>query len=200
MIAIIDYGLGNLRSVQKGFEHVGHSAEITKDPQRILKADAVVLPGVGAFSDAMDNLRELRLIPIIKRTVIEGKNLLGICLGMQLFMNCSYEGGVFQGLGLIPGEVRLINKYKGLKVPHMGWNELNVSNHPLFAGIRPKANVYFVHSYHVVADKNYVIGTTNYGSIITAAVANEKILGLQFHPEKSGDNGLMILKNFGNLI
>lgn len=200
MIAIIDYGFGNLRSVQKGFEYVGHAAEITRDKKRIEAADRIVLPGVGAFSDAMDSLQELELIPILEEAAAAGKPLLGICLGMQLLMDASDEGGRFHGLSLIPGEVRRIRREPGMKVPHMGWNALRTKGHPLFQGMRAGADAYFVHSYHVITQPEYVIGTTDYGAVLTAAVAKDQILGLQFHPEKSGDPGLTILKNFGGLI
>lgn len=199
MIAIIDYGMGNLRSVQKGFEYVGYAAEVTKEPQRLLAADKVVLPGVGAFSDAMDSLKALGLIPVIEQIAAAGKPLMGICLGMQLLLDKSHEGGIFEGLGLIPGEVCRIIKSSGIKVPHMGWNELKNRNSVLFAELRPKANVYFVHSYHVMTEEAYVIGTTDYGSPITAAIAKGQVYGLQFHPEKSGEPGLQILRNFGGL-
>lgn len=200
MIAIIDYGFGNLRSAQKGFEYVGHIAEITRDPKQIQRADKIVLPGVGAFCDAMNSLRDLGLIPLLTEAAAQGKPLLGICLGMQLLMEYSEEGGRFKGLGLIPGEVRRIWRGPGMKVPHMGWNVLHPKSHPLLKGVDREAHAYFVHSYHVVTDESYVIGTTNYGTAITAAVAKNQVFGLQFHPEKSGDNGLMILKNFGGLL
>jgi glutamine amidotransferase len=201
MIAIIDYGMGNLRSVQKGFEYAGCRAEITNEPDKILQAEKVVLPGVGAFSDAMDNLREMGMIDVIYEIINIGKPFLGICLGMQLLMDRSNEGGSFEGLGIIKGEVKRIPPVPGLKIPHMGWNELRFKpGNLLFAGLQPNADVYFVHSYYVDAqDSNAVIGTTDYGRKITAAVQKGNVTGVQFHPEKSGDTGLQILRNFGGL-
>jgi glutamine amidotransferase len=201
MIAIIDYGMGNLRSVQKGFEYVGCKAEITNEPGKILRAEKVVLPGVGAFSDAMDNLREMGMIDVIYEIINIGKPFLGICLGMQLLMDRSNEGGSFEGLGIIKGEVKRIPPAPGLKIPHMGWNELRFKpGSLLFAGLQPNVDVYFVHSYYV--DTQYseaVIGTTDYGRKITGAVKKGNVTGVQFHPEKSGDAGLQILRNFGGL-
>ena len=201
MIAIIDYGMGNLRSVQKGFEYVGYRAEITNEPDKILRADKVVLPGVGAFSDAMDNLRDRGMIEVIRKITESGRPFLGICLGMQLLMERSREGGVFEGLGILEGEVKRIPQAPGRKIPHMGWNELKQKKDvPLFAGLRSNPSVYFVHSYYVVArDEDAVIGTTDYGMEFTAAVRKGNAYGLQFHPEKSGDTGLQILRNFGGL-
>jgi glutamine amidotransferase len=201
MIAIIDYGMGNLRSVQKGFEYIGCKAEITNEPGKILRAEKVVLPGVGAFSDAMDNLREMGMIDVIYEIINIGKPFLGICLGMQLLMDRSNEGGSFEGLGIIKGEVKRIPPAPGLKIPHMGWNELRFKpGSLLFAGLQPNVDVYFVHSYYV--DTQYseaVIGTTDYGRKITGAVQKGNVTGVQFHPEKSGDAGLQILRNFGGL-
>ncbi|MBE3102584.1 MAG: imidazole glycerol phosphate synthase subunit HisH [Firmicutes bacterium] len=201
MIAIIDYGMGNLRSVQKGFEYVGYQAEITNEPTKILNASQVVLPGVGAFSDAMDSLHATGMVEIIKQIVKMNKPFLGICLGMQLLLDRSFEGGTIEGLALIKGDVKRIPQVPGLKVPHMGWNELKYKENPLFKGLRPDPTVYFVHSYYVdSAEKDCVIGTTDYGSEIQVAVNKGSVYGLQFHPEKSGDTGLQILRNFGGLL
>lgn len=200
MIAIIDYGMGNLRSVQKAFEYLGFEAEITKDKVKVEDADRVVLPGVGAFSDAMDNLHRMGMLEIIYGSVDSGKPFLGICLGMQLLFDKSFEGGIHQGLGLIPGEVKRIPARKGLKVPHMGWNHLECRESPILDSLGPNPSVYFVHSYYVEpVARECIIGTTDYSMEITAAVQRDNIFGLQFHPEKSGDTGLLILKNFGGL-
>jgi len=200
MIAIIDYGMGNLRSVQKAFEYLGFEAEITKDKVKVEDADRVVLPGVGAFSDAMDNLHRMGMLEIIYGSVDSGKPFLGICLGMQLLFDKSFEGGIHQGLGLIPGEVKRIPARKGLKVPHMGWNHLECRESPILDSLGPNPSVYFVHSYYVEpVARECIIGTTDYSMEITAAVQKDNIFGLQFHPEKSGDTGLLILKNFGGL-
>lgn len=201
MIAIIDYGMGNLRSVQKGFEYVGCQAEITNDPAKILNANQVVLPGVGAFSDAMDSLHATGMVEVIKRVVKMNKPFLGICLGMQLLLERSFEGGIIEGLGLIKGDVKRIPQVPGLKVPHMGWNELIYKESPLFTNLKSDPTVYFVHSYYVdSSEKDCVIGTTDYGSEIQVAVNKGGVYGLQFHPEKSGDTGLQILRNFGGLL
>lgn len=201
MIAIIDYGMGNLRSVQKAFEYIGYRAEITSDPEKILRSDKVVLPGVGAFSDAMCNLRSMGMTDAIHMAVKSGRPFLGICLGMQLLMECSYEGGAVSGLGFIQGDVKRIPSLPELKIPHMGWNELIAAGDtPIFAGLHPHANVYFVHSYHVdPLETGTVTAVTDYGIKIPAAVQKDNIYGLQFHPEKSGEIGLQILRNFGGL-
>jgi len=200
MIAIIDYGMGNLRSVQKAFEYIGHQAVITQEPKRILSADKVVLPGVGAFADAMGNLRRMGLIETIEELVARKKPLLGICLGMQLFFEKSCEGGFCRGLSLIPGEIKKIPQALGLKVPHMGWNLLSYKQSPLFEGLGRSPYVYFVHSYYLETSyQEFVIGTTRYGKEIPVAVNRNRLYGVQFHPEKSGEVGLKILKNFGGL-
>jgi glutamine amidotransferase len=195
-IVIIDYGLGNLRSVQKGLEHVGASPAISGNPEEILAADGVILPGVGAFIDAMKCL-----VPL-KETVAEfaesGKPMLGICLGQQVLMSSSEEGGLTDGLDLIQGKVLRFPKSE-LKVPHMGWNNIKIKqDHPLFRGIPDGSFVYFVHSYYVDTTAENTLASCEYGLEFSASVVNSKgnVMGTQFHPEKSGATGLKILKNF----
>lgn len=198
MIAIIDYGMGNLRSVQKAFEFIGHEAVITDEPETILKADKVVLPGVGAFSDAIKTIKEKKLDKAIYEAVESGKPFLGICLGMQLIFDKSYENGEFEGLGIIPG--RVVRLPENVKIPHIGWNNLNIKmRNPLFEGLGESPYVYFVHSYYLETDAPVVSATTDYGKEIQVAVQKGNVFALQFHPEKSGSTGLKILENFGRL-
>lgn len=202
MIAIIDYGVGNLASVNKAFSYVGVESVISSDPEEILAADKVVLPGVGAFADAMNNLERTNMISIIKKVAEKGTPLLGICLGMQLLFDYSTEGGErVPGLGLLKGSVKQFPFDMGLKVPHMGWNSLSLKqSNGIFNGINENSYVYFVHSYYLTAaDSKDVAATCNYGITFHAAVARENIMGTQFHPEKSGDVGLRILGNFAAL-
>ena len=202
MIAIIDYGVGNLFSVEKALAALGADAKITSDARTIAAADKIVLPGVGAFGDCMENLTATGLIPTIKDFVKTGKPMLGICVGLQILFEGSEESIGVAGLGLLKGKVRRIQA-PGLKVPHMGWNSLTIKSQrqplDLFQGLSEKPYVYFVHSYHAVPqDSAIVTATTEYGSKLTAAVAKGNIQATQFHPEKSGDVGLAILKNFIN--
>ncbi len=200
MITIIDYGMGNLRSAQKAFEFIGFEAEITDKKADILKADKIVLPGVGAFADAMKRLNGHGISKIIKSKVNDGTPFLGICLGMQLIFDASYENGEFEGLGLIQGKVVKFDLPKEYKVPHIGWNKLNATDNFLFRDIKNEKYTYFVHSYYAVPDdKNTVIATSDYGIEFTAAVNKENVYATQFHPEKSGDTGLKMLKNFAEL-
>ncbi len=202
MIAIIDYGVGNLASVNKAFSFIGVESVITSDPEVILAAGKVVLPGVGAFADAMDSLEKTNMISVIKKVAEKGTPLLGICLGMQLLFDYSTEGGeMVPGLGLLKGRVKQFPLDMGLKVPHMGWNSLSIKQRDgIFNGIRENSYVYFVHSYYLTAvDLNDVAATCSYGITYDAAVARENIMGTQFHPEKSGDVGLKILGNFATL-
>lgn len=200
MIAIIDYGMGNLRNVQKGFEYIGYEAVVTDDPRIIHDSSHVVLPGVGAFADAMENLKKTGLIESIYRSVEKGKPFLGICLGLQLLFDKSHEGGLFEGLSLLPGEVKRLPEDKGIKIPHMGWNRLKYKGNPIFENISEPAYVYFVHSYYVEPENpGDVIATVYYGMDIPVAVNMENVYGLQFHPEKSSGEGLKILKNFAKL-
>lgn len=198
MIAIIDYGMGNLRSVQKALEFVGQEAVITDDINLMEKADKLVLPGVGAFGDAIATIRNKGIDKVIYDGVKSNKPFLGICLGMQMVFDKSYEYGEYKGLGLIPGEIRLLPD--NVKKPHIGWNNLNIKmREPLFENIGESPYVYFVHSYYLETDAPVVSATTDYGKEIQVAVQKDNIFALQFHPEKSGDVGLEILKNFGGL-
>lgn len=198
MIAIIDYGMGNLRSVQKAFEYVGFETKITYNYKDILKADKVILPGVGAFSDAIKTIREKEFDKALEECINNGKKILGICLGMQLLFDVSYENGEYEGLKILKGEI--IKFKSGLKVPHVGWNSLDIiKNEPLFEGLEKNPFVYFVHSYYLKTDEPIVSATTYYGENIQIAVQKNNVYALQFHPEKSGNTGLKILKNFGGL-
>jgi glutamine amidotransferase len=195
LIAIVDYGMGNLHSVSKAVERLGYETLVSGDAQQILSARGVVLPGVGAFGDAMQHLRETGLDNIMRQVAASGKPLLGICLGMQLLFEQSEEHGIHQGLGLLGGQVvRFRGSYK---VPHMGWNRLHYSqNSPLFANIE-EGHVYFVHSYHaIVANATDLLATTDYHQPVTAIVGRGNVFGMQFHPEKSGETGLKLLANF----
>ena len=203
MIAIIDYGMGNLRSVQKGFEKIGSEAVITDDPQAILQADKIVLPGVGAFRDCMHNLEQGGFVEPILKVIAEGRPFLGICVGMQLLFSDSVEFGLYSGLNVIPGHVlrfpdTMTVAGEKLKVPQMGWNQLNFKRRPsLFEGIDNGSNVYFVHSYYVKPDDESVIATTtDYGIEFCSSVWKDNVVATQFHPEKSQAIGLRILKNF----
>lgn len=199
MIAIIDYGMGNLRSVQKAFEKSGAQTVITQDAEEIIQADKVVLPGVGAIKPAVEKLQALNLIPTIKQTISQNKPFLGICLGLQLLFETSDEGGQVEGLGILSGSVK---KFKALKVPQMGWNQIQLSekNNKLWKGLPNNPEVYFCHSYFVEPkDKKVIAATTEYGITYTSAIAKGSLFGVQFHPEKSQTVGLTILKNFVKL-
>jgi imidazole glycerol-phosphate synthase subunit HisH len=206
MIAIIDYGMGNLRSVQKGFEKLGFDARVTADPQVLLEAENVVLPGVGAFADCMRNLEEGGFVEPILRVIREGRPFLGICLGLQLLFTESEEFGLHSGLDVIPGRVvrfpeGMEEEGEELKVPHMGWNQLSFKHRPpAFEGLAEGSNFYFVHSYYVKPDDDGVIATTTtYGMDFCSSIWKDNIIATQFHPEKSQDNGLRILRNFGEM-
>ena len=199
MIGIIQYGLGNLFSLRSSFEAIGEEVTVTGDPEKIASCDKLVLPGVGAFRDAALLLSESGLDDVIREQAAEGKYIMGICLGMQLLLDESYEYGRWQGLGLIPGAIRPIKDVipSDLLIPQIGWNALKLyHNHPLFADIKEGDYVYFVHSYYADAASEHVIATTEYGAELTAAVAKDNVIGCQFHPEKSGPVGLNILKRF----
>ena len=202
MIAIIDYGMGNLRSVQKGFERVGFQAEVTREVSKIASARGVVLPGVGAFQACMENLRRFELIEPIRRIVREQKPFLGICLGFQLLFAESEEFGLQKGLDLFPGRVVGFHAGNGLKVPHMGWNRIEKKkDSPFLDGLSSGDYVYFVHSFYVVpADSSLVATTTEYGSSFVSSIATERLFACQFHPEKSQELGLRILTNFGRFV
>lgn len=201
MIAIVDYQMGNLRSVQKGFEKVGHQAIITSEIDDLNRAERIVLPGVGAFADAIEELRRRSLVDPLRDLAAQGKPLLGICLGLQLLFDVSYEDGRHEGLGIIPGEVKRFELSPEYKVPHMGWNQAVFRKPaPHLADIADGTYFYFVHSYHVVpSDPNDIAIEAEYDKPFCAAVWRENIFATQFHPEKSQANGLRILKNFAEL-
>lgn len=198
MTAIIDYGVGNLFSLVSSFKKIGEPAVITSDAEVIRNADRVILPGVGAFCDAAKKLSESGLVPVLKEQIEKGKPVMGICLGMQLLFEKSYEYGEYEGLGLLKGSiVPMSEKISDLKIPHMGWNALQFRReHPLFKYIKEGDCVYFVHSFYAADCEDSVIATVEYGIDITAAAAKGNVMGCQFHPEKSGNVGLSILKAF----
>ena len=202
MIAIIDYGVGNLFSLTSSFKYVGADVCVTSDPEEIKKADKIILPGVGAFGDAIKKLKDTGLDKIVVEEANNGKPLMGICLGMQLLFEKSYEYGEHNGLGLLKGSVVPMENYidKSLKIPHIGWNALSIKKEsPLFKYLKNGDHVYFVHSYFAKDCDESLLATTEYGKELTAAVAYKNIYGCQFHPEKSGDIGLKILKAFCEL-
>lgn len=201
MIAIIDYDAGNIRSVEKALLHLGQEVCITDKAEEILAADKVILPGVGAFGDAMENLRKRGLDKVIRQVAEQGIPFLGICLGLQLLFERSDETPGVEGLGILKGEILRIPDKEGLKIPHMGWNSLHLENNGrLFAGIEEQAYVYFVHSYYLKAeDETIVKASTEYSAHIHASVEKGNVFACQFHPEKSGETGLKILKNFVEL-
>lgn len=200
MIAIVDYNMGNLASVKNAFAKLGKDTVVESDPAKFKEYDKLILPGVGAFGDAMEHLRERNMIEAIKDFAASGKPMIGICLGMQLLFESSEEFGEHEGLGLIKGHVKAFDESKfsePLKVPHMGWNRMFTQEHPLFVGLDDEHYLYFVHSFHVnCTDKSDIIGITEYGYTFTSAVAHKNIMGIQPHPEKSHENGLKILENF----
>ena len=203
MIAVIDYGLGNLFSLSSSLSYLGLENEITRDPARLEAADRIILPGVGAFADAMRKLEETGLVPVLKQQV-QKKPLLGICLGMQLLFDKSYEYGKHAGLGLIPGQVCPLEedlKNKALKVPHIGWNALHLTRpeDPLFKYVNEGECVYYVHSYYAKNCAESTLATSEYELPVTGAVRRGLVYGTQFHPEKSGDTGLRLLKAFAEL-
>lgn len=206
MIAIIDYDMGNLRSVQKGFERVGHNCIITRDPKDISNASHVVLPGVGAFKGCMDNLKNYGLVGPILDAIKSGKPFLGICLGLQLLFSESEEFGRHEGLDVIKGKVvrfssELRTQNPELKIPHMGWNDIKIKNRPsVLKDIEDGSYLYFVHSYYVVpADDSVIATTTSYGIDFASSIWKDNVFACQFHPEKSQKTGLKILKNFGDM-
>lgn len=200
MIAIIDYGVGNLFSLKSSFEKIGKETIVTKDREEIRMASHIILPGVGAFGEASKKLFESGMADVIKEEASLGKPIMGICLGMQLLFDKGFEFGEFEGLGLVHGSVVSIEPFikKGNKIPQIGWNSLHFTGEksPIFKYIKEGDFVYFVHSYHGSNCKDFTIATTDYDGILTAAVANKNVFGCQFHPEKSGDVGLNILKAF----
>jgi len=200
MIALIDYGMGNLGSVHKALLRVGCRAEITDDPDQISRAEAVVLPGVGAFDDCVKNLVDRGLDVAVKDSVNDGKPFLGICLGLQMLFDSSEEGGKYPGLGIVPGKV--VRFTHDLKIPQIGWNQISIRKPaPHFAGVADGSWVYFVHSYYVVPEDDSVVATvTNYGYDFVSAIWRDNVFATQFHPEKSQAVGLKILENFGKLV
>lgn len=201
MIAIIDYGMGNLASVKNAFIKLGYEAHTTSDPDEIFQADKVVLPGVGAFADAIHNIRDLGMDKIIYKLVEKGTPFLGICLGLQLLFTESYENGIHKGLDIIPGRVEKFNLPAQFKVPQMGWNSIEIDPaSQLLAGVPNGSYFYFVHSYYVVPeDESVVAARTNYGMDFVSAVEKGNVFATQFHPEKSSAMGLKILRNFGEI-
>ena len=202
MVAIIDYGVGNLFSLKSSLKEIGAEAVVTSDEKVIAEADRIILPGVGAFEDAARKLRESGMADVVKREAAAGKPMMGICLGMQLMFDVGYEYGVHEGLGLIRGSVRPIADVipEEYKIPHIGWNLLKYKKEsPLFRYIKEGDYVYFVHSYYAAECDESVIAVTEYGAELTAAVVNGNVYGCQFHPEKSGDVGMKILKAFMEL-
>jgi glutamine amidotransferase len=201
-VVIVDYGMANLRSVQKAFERVGFAADVTSDAARIAEARKLVLPGVGAFRDAIVRLRETGLDEVITRHIRSGRPFLGICLGLQLLFSRSHEDGVHEGLGIFAGDVVRFPHVPGLKVPHMGWNPLRLARPdcPLFAGLPADPAVYFVHSYFPVPmDRTIIAAEADYPEPFCAVVWNDNVFATQFHPEKSQDVGLTMLRNFAKL-
>lgn len=199
IIGIIDYGMGNLQSVSNALKYIGIEHFISSDKEVLKTADKLILPGVGAFKDAIERLRDKGLDQMLMEVKTEGKPILGICLGMQLLFDTSTEFGNHAGLGLIRGKIIKLD-VQNLKIPHMGWNALHIKKKaPLFSGLPDGAHVYFVHSYHLETEEDVVSATTYYGKDIQIAAQQNHIYGLQFHPEKSGDVGLKILENFTDL-
>lgn len=201
MIAIIDYDAGNIKSVEKALHYLGEEAIITRDHALLQQADKVILPGVGAFGDAMDKLHEYGLVSVIKEIVAKGTPFLGICLGLQLLFESSEETPGVEGLGLLKGKIVKLPEDKGLKIPHMGWNSIEIApKGRLFQGIENQSYVYFVHSYYLQAENEEdVVATTEYAAHIHASVEHGNIFACQFHPEKSSSVGLKILQNFIDL-
>ncbi len=198
MIKIIDYGMGNLRSVQKAFEKLGHAAEICDQPSQLSGVEKLVLPGVGAFRDAIHEVRRREFVAPILDHLASGKPFLGICLGLQMLFEVSYEDGEWPGLGIIPGKVVRFQDQPDLKIPHMGWNQLQINSElTLLANLPRDAHFYFVHSYHVVpTDRSVVIAESEHGERFVAAIGRGNLWATQFHPEKSQKHGLQLLANF----
>ena len=198
MIAVIDYDAGNIKSVEKALLYLGQDVMVTRDPGIILGAEGVILPGVGAFGDAMEKLYAYGLVPVIQQCVREDKPFLGICLGLQLLFESSEESPGVEGLGVLKGKVLRLPGESGLKIPHIGWNDLRFPNSGrLFQGIQEGAYVYFVHSYYLKAEEESIVtATTEYGANVHASVEQGNVFACQFHPEKSSDVGMQILRNF----
>lgn len=201
MIAIIDYGAGNLQSVKKAFDFIGAESVITDNPEIINACDRILLPGVGSFGDAMDSMAKSGLVETVKQNALSGKPFLGICLGLQLLFEESEESPGVKGLGIFKGKIKKFSSDMGLKIPHIGWNSLEIKQKDtLFKNVPENSYVYFVHSYYLHAeDENDIATVTNYGIDFHSAVGKNNIFATQFHPEKSGDVGLQILKNFASM-
>ena len=201
MIAIIDYDAGNIKSVEKALQYLSQDVIVTRDPETILGAEKVILPGVGSFGDAMGKLHQYGLVSVIKQVVANKTPFLGICLGLQLLFESSDETPGVEGLGILKGKIVRIPEGEGIKVPHIGWNSLQFPNKgKLFEGLPEESYVYFVHSYYLQAEeKEIVVAATEYGTYIHASVEKDNVFACQFHPEKSSDTGLAILQNFVNL-
>lgn len=201
MIALIDYDAGNIKSVEKALQLLGEEVILTRDKETLLKADKVILPGVGNFGDCMEKLNSYELVPVIREICDRGTPFLGICLGLQLLFERSEEAPGVEGLGILKGEIVRIPDQEGLKIPHMGWNSLHLQNEGrLFKGIEEQAYVYFVHSYYLKAKEPSIVkATTEYSTLIHASVEKDNVFACQFHPEKSSEVGLQILKNFADL-
>ncbi|TAK30425.1 MAG: imidazole glycerol phosphate synthase subunit HisH [Chloroflexota bacterium] len=200
-LAIVDYDAGNLRSVAKAFEKVGYPATVTSDPSVIVRADGIIMPGVGASAQSMASLAQRGLVDAVKEVILVGKPFLGVCLGLQLLLSESDEGHRHPCLDLVTGRVRRLPE--GMKVPHMGWNQVHFTiQHPIFAGVPDRSNFYFVHSYHVVPQESAVIAAeTEYENYtFCSAIIRDNLIGTQFHPEKSGELGLRMYHNFGRLV
>lgn len=202
MIAVIDYGAGNLQSVCKALHHIGCECSVVKDRQSLFQAHGAILPGVGSFADAMDCMKQSGMKEAVVEYIQAGKPLLGICLGLQLLFEGSEESPGVKGLGLLKGNIIRIPAGEGLKIPHIGWNSLRFcGNSPLFRGIQQQAYVYFVHSYYLKAQDRYVVTSqTQYGVDIDASIGKENLFATQFHPEKSGEVGLTMLRNFADIV
>ena len=197
MVAIIDYDAGNIKSVEKAVQALGRDVMVTRDKGDILKADHVILPGVGAFGDAMNKLDQYDLIPVIKEVIAKGTPFLGICLGLQLLFDSSEESPNVAGLGILKGKIKKIPSDFGLKIPHIGWNSLSYPNKgKLYKGISEHSYVYFVHSFYLEAEEDIVVAATEYGCTIHASVEKDNVFACQFHPEKSSTVGLKIIENF----
>lgn len=201
MIGIIDYDAGNIKSVEKALHYIGEETVVSRDPETLLKADKVILPGVGSFGQAMENLHNYGLVPVIKAIADKGTPFLGICLGQQLLFESSEESPGVEGLGLLKGKIVKIPQAEGLKIPHMGWNSLHLQNEGrLFRGVPEGAYVYFVHSYYLQAQEPEIVkATTDYSTCIHASVEKDNIFACQFHPEKSSRWGLEMLRNFASI-
>ena len=201
MIGIIDYDAGNIRSVEKALSYLGEKTVVSRDPDILKSVDKVILPGVGSFGQAMENLHRYELVPVIRDMIEDGKPFLGICLGLQLLFESSEESPGAEGLGILKGKILKIPSSPGLKIPHMGWNSLQLQNNGrLFRNVPQDTYVYFVHSYYLQAQEPEIVkAVTGYGTEIHASVEKDNVFACQFHPEKSGKYGLEILKNFAEL-